>query len=219
MKWARDTHLLAAATGCPNYKLAKVKVPTDLNISNWRALCINYYGKLLLEYLEYGFQLCVNRDAFMFNTNIVNHPSASQFPNDIDVYFDKELQKRAIVGPCQDFPFQVHYSPILSRPKVDDTRHIIVNLSHPWGQAVNDHISNEIYDGVPYILKYLSVEDIVDILGGDVLLSKIDVSRAFRNLRVDPLDYDLLALSGSKTCIWTLVFPWECIREALSVNV
>ena len=189
--------ILVAATGCPNYKLARVSVPTDLNIANWRALCVNYYDKLLLEYLKYGFPLCVNRDTFMFNENIVNHPSAVQFPHDIDTYFDKELKYRAIVGPCQDFPFQVHYSPILSRPKPDDTRHVIVNLSHPWGKAVNDHISNEIYDGVPYILKYPSAEDIVDAidhLGGDVMLSKIDVSRAFRNLHVDPLDYDLLGL-------------------------
>ena len=83
----------------------------------------------------------------MFNTNIVNHPSASKFPNDIDEYFDKELKNRAIVGPYQDFPFQVQYSPILSRPKADDTRRVIVNLSHPWGQAVNDHISKKFMMG------------------------------------------------------------------------
>ena len=113
LQWACDTHALVVATGCPNYKLARVKVPMDLN--------------------------------------------------------------RAIIGPCVDFPFQVHYSPILSRPKVDDTRRVIVNLSHPWGRAVIDYISNEVYDEVAYTLKYLSVEDIVDTidhLGGDVLLSK-----------------------------------------------
>ena len=98
----------------------------------------------------------------MFNKDIVNHPSASQFLSDIDAYFKKELKNRAIVGPCVDFPFQVHYSPILLRPKIDDTRRVIVNLSHPWGQAVNDNISNEVYDGVAYTLKYPSVEDIVD---------------------------------------------------------
>ena len=189
--------MTVSATGCYNYQRARVKVPTDFNIANWRALCVNYYDKLLLEYLEYGFPLCVDRKSFVFNNNVVNHPSTNQFPDDIDAYFVKELKNRAIVGPCENFPFDIHYSPILSRPKTDDTRRVIVNLSHPWGQAVNDHISNEIYDGVPYSLKYPSVQDIVDAvdaLGGDVLLSKIDISRAFRNLRVDPLDYDLLGL-------------------------
>ena len=194
IQWACEAHLLVSATGCYNYQQARVKVPPDLNIANWRALCANYYDKLLLEYLEYGFPLCVNRESFVFNNNVVNHPSAEQFPHDID---GKELKNRAIIGPCEGFPFDVHYSPILSRPKTDDTRCVIVNLSHPWGQAVNDHISNEIYDGVPYSLKYPSVQDIVDAvdaLGGDVLLSKIDISRAFRNLWVDPIDYDLLGL-------------------------
>ena len=160
------------------YQQARIKVPTDLNIANLRALCANYYDKLLLEYLEYGFPLCVNKETFVFNNNVVNHPSAEQFPDDIEAYFGKELENRAIVGPCKDFPFNVHYSPILSRPKTDDTRRVIVNLSHPWGQAVNDHISNEIYDRVPYSLKYPSVQDIVDavdVLGGDVGVMKIRI--------------------------------------------
>ena len=164
LQWACDAHALVSATGCPNYKLARIKVPTDLNITNWRALYVNYYDKLLLEYLEYGFPLCVNRDSFVYNKDIVNHPSASQFASDIDAYFEKELKNRAIVGPCGDLPFQVHYSPILSRPKADDTRWVIVKLSHPWGHAVNDCISNEVYDGVAYTLKYPSVKDIVDAI-------------------------------------------------------
>ena len=90
-------------------------------------------------------------------------------------------------GPA--FPFPVHHSPLLSRPKPDDTRRIIVNLSFPYGDSVNDRISNAIYDGVNFQLKYPSVDNIVEAiheLGPDVLLSKIDVSRAFRNLCVDP---------------------------------
>ena len=65
LQWACDAHLLVAATGCYNYQLARVKVPTELNIPYWMALCVNYYDKLLLEYLEYAFPLCVNRDSFV----------------------------------------------------------------------------------------------------------------------------------------------------------
>ena len=74
---------------------------------------------------------------------------------------------------------------------------IIVNLSSPYGNSVNDRISNEVYDGTEFELKYPSVDNIVNAiheLGPDVLLSKIDVSRAFRNLRVDTGDFDLLGL-------------------------
>ena len=124
--------------------------------------------------------------------------SAEQFPADIEAYFQKEFKHSAIIGPCDDIPFLVHYSPLLSRPKLGDTRRVIVNLSAPYGASVNDAISNELYDSVPFKLKYPTVEDIVNAIeqfDSDVLLSKIDVSRAFRNLRTDPGDFDLLGLS------------------------
>ena len=198
IQWVCEAHTIVSATKRPNYQVARIKVPTELNIDNWRALCGNFQDQILLDYLEYGFPLCVNRSNFIHNESVTNHPSAIQFPHDVDIYFEKELKHKAIVGPCPAFPFPVHYSPLLSRPKPDDTRRIIVNLSFPYGDSVNDRISNAVYDGADFNLKYPSVDNIVEAiheLGPDVLLSKIDVSRAFRNLRVDPGDFDLLGLS------------------------
>ena len=133
-----------------------------------------------------------------FNTECTNHPSAVNFPSDVDAYFRKETKHKAIVGPCENIPFPIHYSPLLSRPKEGDTRRIIVNMSFPYGSSVNDNISNNEYDGVDFQLRYPTVDDIVKSvqdLGNEVLLSKIDVSRAFRNLRVDPFEYDALGLT------------------------
>ena len=51
--------------------------------------------------------------------------------------------------------------------------------------------------GSYFDLKYPSVDHIVDSLkelGTDALLYKIDISRAFRHLRIDPGDLDLLGL-------------------------
>ena len=70
-------------------------------------------------------------------------------------------------------------------------------MSYPYGVSLNDKICNKNYDGVDFVLKYPSVDEIVETvqhLGSDILLSKIDISRAFRNLRVDPLEYDVLGL-------------------------
>ena len=102
------------------------------------------------------------------------------------------------MGPCDSIPFPIHYSPLLSRPKEGDTRRIIVNISFPYGSSVNDNISNNEYDGVDFQLHYPTVDDImksVQNLGSEALLLKIDVSRAFRNLRVDPFEYDALGLT------------------------
>ena len=197
VQWAIQAHTIVAESHCPNYQGARIKVPTDLKINNWRTLCANFEDQLLLEYLEYGFPLCINKQALTYNVNVDNHPSASAFPRDIEAYFRKEVQHNAIVGPCANIPFPVHYSPLLSRPKANDTRRVIVNLSFPYGDSVNECIPNDWYDGAPYELKYPSLDNIVgtiEELGPDVLLSKIDVSRAFRNLRVDPGDIDVLGL-------------------------
>ena len=186
-----------ASTDCPNYKRSRITVPTELNIKNWRSLCGNYEDQVLLDYLEFGFPLCVDRSNFVFNTNVNNHYSADQFPSDIDAYFHKEIHQKAIVGPCKYVPFKVHYSPLLSRPKAGDTRRVIVNLSSPYGHSVNDCIQKDIYDNTAYTLTYPSIDiitDAIQTLDYDVMLSKIDVSRAFRNLRVDPGDFDLLGL-------------------------
>ena len=196
-QWAFTAHKLVKASGTYNYRHCRIKVPTELNINNWRVLCANYHDQKLLDYLEYGFPLCIDRSELVFNTAGVNHPSAEKFPLDVDAYFTKETQHKAIVGPCENIPFPIHYSPLLSRPKQDDTRRVIVNMSYPYGASLNDKICNKNYDGVDFVLKYPSVDEIVETvqhLGSDVLLSKIDISRAFRNLRVDPLEYDVLGL-------------------------
>ena len=197
-QWAFKAHQLVKASGIYNYRQCRINVPTELNIENWRALCSNYHDQKLLDYLEYGFPLCMNRDQFQLNTECTNHPSAVNFSSDVDAYFRKETKHKAIVGPCENIPFPIHYSPLLSRPKEGDTRRIIVNMSFPYGSSVNDNISNNEYDGVDFQLRYPTVDDIVKSvqdLGNEVLLSKIDVSRAFRNLRVDPFEYDALGLT------------------------
>ena len=54
-QWACDAHIIVKQTGQPNYASARIQVPTELNIANWRKLCGNYRDQLLLDYLEFGF--------------------------------------------------------------------------------------------------------------------------------------------------------------------
>ena len=208
--WAFKAHQMVATTNCPNYRGARIRVPNELNINNWRALCGNYEDQLLLDYLEFGFPLCVDRNQFKFNTDVVNHSSATLFPSDIDKYFEKEIKHKAIVGPCHNIPFVTHYSPLLSRPKPDDTRRVIVNLSAPYGNSVNDCIAKDVYDNVPFTLSYPLVDNIIEAiqdLDYDVMLSKIDISCAFRNFPVDPGDFDLLGLKWKDNTYLDISIP------------
>ena len=57
IEWAFMAHQVVATSNCLNYKSARIKVPTELNINNWRSLCGKYEGQFLLDYLELGFPL------------------------------------------------------------------------------------------------------------------------------------------------------------------
>ena len=87
-----------------------------------------------------------------------------------------------------------------------------MNLSYPEGSSINDCIQDDIYDEVAFKLKYPTVDDIVQQvvdLDQDVVLSKIDISRAFCNLRLDPIDYDVMGLSWKNKSFIDVSIPME----------
>ena len=110
----------------------------------------------------------------------------------------EELSHKAIIGPFEELPGSFHISPLMTRDKQDsDKKRTIMDLSWPKGHSVNNGVSKEKYLGTQYTLHYPSVDNITAALrriGPGAKLFKVDISRAFRHLRVDPADIDLLGL-------------------------
>ena len=80
---------------------------------------------------------------------------------------------------------------MLTRPKYGDKRRVIIDLSYPKGNAVNDFVNRDALDGTEFTLRFPTIDDIAnDIIGcmDDPVLFNIDVACAFHNLRVDPAD-------------------------------
>ena len=78
-----------------------------------------------------------------------------------------------------------------------DRRRVIIDLSWPHGASVNSGIDKDTYLDSAFTLTFPTVDHITSELkrlGRGALLYKIDVSRAFRHVRIDPGDYDLLGL-------------------------
>ena len=91
--------------------------------------------------------------------------------------------------PLPPFP-HTHCSPIGSAPKPDGSVRLILDLSSPRGQSVNDGISKE-----EFTCKYSKFDDAVSIilhLGKGALMGKIDIKHAFRICPVDPEQWSLL---------------------------
>ena len=121
------------------------------------------------------------------------------YPHDVEAYLQEEIEFGAIVGPFLDPPFkELHISPFMTREKPGgDHRRVIMDLSFPHGMAVNTNISKDTYLGTEFILTLPSIDHItnkIKHLGKGSLIYKVDISRAFRHIKIDPRDYFLLGL-------------------------
>ena len=107
-------------------------------------------------------------------------------------YLHKEIKECAIVDPVTDLDHPAfHCSPLLTRHKDGNKRRGIIDLSYPKGNAVNDFLDRDAFDGTEFTLRFPTIDDIAhNIIGcmDNPVLFKIDVARAFRHLHVDPAD-------------------------------
>ena len=185
-------HNLVRQSGVPNFFKCRIPVETA-NV--WRTYLKDYWDQQLPDLLQFRFPL--DRDSII-TSSYVNYTSANQFHMDVQAYIDEELAHGAMYSPYNDPPFPVHISPLMTREKQNSAvRRTIVDLSWPKGASVNDFVHKCKYLDTYFTLQYPSIDDITNKLkelGPGALLYKVDISRAFRQLRVDPGDIDLLGI-------------------------
>jgi len=177
----------------PNCVSPRVVVPTKLNLPLFQHLLSNYWDHQLLSFLHCGFPLDISPGASISTGPIVNHSSASQFSSHIEHYLNTEAEHGAVIGPFVTTPIpNLHSSPMLTRPKDGSTkRRVIVDLSWPHKSSVNDAVKTDSYMGTPFTLRFPTVDDIaarIISFRGRCLLYKVDLQRAFRQLKIDPKD-------------------------------
>ena len=192
-------HNAVKQQGNPNFIGARIPVQSQLNVEAWQRELSSYWDQQLLQFIQFGFPLGFNRTCELRHTD-ENHKSAVEFPNDIANYLKEELEHKAIYGPFKANPIEgCHVSPFMTRHKPDSSnRRVIIDLSWPRYYSVNDGIDKHMYMGSAFNLTFPTIDDLTNELvqlGKGAHIFKIDVSRAFRHLKIDPLDYDLLGLS------------------------
>ena len=114
-----------------------------------------------------------------------NQTGVTGFKDDIIHYLETEMRYGATLGPFQKSPFgeENALSPLNSVAKKDsqDGR-VIVNLSFPKGDSINDGILKDYYLGEYDKLTFLSVDDLVRQvrkLGPGCKLFKRDLCKGF----------------------------------------
>ena len=195
-----NLHEQVALSGQPNYLGCRLPVPTKLNIALWRQLLAGYSDYQVCEFLEYGWPVNYTKsDLPQFHPT--NHASAHRFFPHVDKHVITELQHGGTIGPFTHNPFSspITMSPLQTVEKKGTTdRRVVMDLSFPQGSSVNDGIPKNSYCNSPYKLQYPSVDDLVRIIrekGQGCHLYKRDLSRAYRQLYIDPGDYNLLGFS------------------------
>ena len=97
-------------------------------------------------------------------------------------------------GPFQETPINMHISPMKQGL---DNRRTIVDLSWPHGCSLKDVVYKNRYLDSYHYLSYLSIDNIVDRLkklGPGALLYIVDISRAYRHIKINPRDLNMLGL-------------------------
>ena len=123
------------------------------------------------------------------------------------------MQFGAIQGPyTENLITNCHFSPFLTREKSNAShRRVIIDLSWPKDASVNLGVDKNSYLASDFQLTFPTVDDIIDAINdvgrGDCLY-KVDISRAFRHVKIDPFDYDLLGLKWRDVAFFDTCLPF-----------
>ena len=187
------------ATGLPNYMGTRRKIPSQLNCEKWDELLEEYEDRQICDFIKYGWPVSFTAPSLPISTP-ANHASALRHPEAIKRFIDKELHMQALLGPFPEDPFQpwTKVSPLMTRDKKEGSgKRVILDLSFPPGRSVNDGIIKNFFQGDDFFYTLPTPLDLADHIlkaGRGAYLWKADLQRAYRQLRIDPLDYPLLAI-------------------------
>ena len=184
--------------GYPNRWGAKHRVTSKWNLDKFEQLLKDYEDKEIVKWLKYVWPIGRLQYLEEPEHSSKNHKGATEFPQDLEKYIKKEQSYGAVKGPYRKIPFngKVGISPLSTRPKKDSTeRRVILDLSFPIGGAVNDGIPKDTYMGFAVKLTFPKTDDFavrIFQLGEGCCMFKVDLSRYFRQIPLDPGDYALI---------------------------
>ena len=195
-----DIFELVRATGVPNYLGACIRIPSAINCDALDHLLHGYHDAEISDFLRFGWPGGYTAPTPPITTE-QNHPSATNFPDHVQKFIDKEVELGAMLGPFPAPPFSPwsQVSPLMTvEKKESSSRRVIIDLSFPMGAGVNAGVPKNFFQGAPKQYSLPTVNDLAELIvaaGPGSYLWKADLERAYRQLRSDPLDYPLMCIT------------------------
>ena len=128
-------------SGVPNKFKKCIPLCTAWNIKLLEMFHTDYEDREVVDWLTYGFLVSRNDSVAKIEPADHKHNGVNLFPQHIHEYIDTELKYHATMGPFAVLPFigEIRISPLSTRPKKDSgKRRVILDLSFPFGNSVND---------------------------------------------------------------------------------
>ena len=196
-----QAHKAVRASGKYNFEGCKIPIPTAIRYDRLETALgsnISPKDRRVLSLLKYGMPIGC-KAGFGVSTPQKNHFSAISYKKDIESYLVKNIATQAMLGTFLKSPIpNVCFSPLMTVPKEDVNRRVIVDFSFPPGKAINEGISRSTYLDMEVSFSLPSVLSMVtriNELGPGCLLYKRDLKGAFRQFGLDPGDYGLAGVS------------------------
>ena len=176
------------ASGVPNRKGMRVPLPCTFDLEYIGQEIGGYHDQKLLEYLTFSFSLGLNPDIPIVSKATDNHASAKHHDVYIDDFIAMERQHGVLRGPFTSKPHdKFTWSPLMTHPN-GSGRRVILDLSFR-DCSVNKATQKGVYKDRDFSLKLPRLDDLIPTLtalGPDARLMKVDISRAFRHVKIDP---------------------------------
>jgi hypothetical protein len=212
-----ELHEKIHASGYLNFEGLRIPLRTQLNIAFWKSNLTHYSDNIIVDYFEFGWPINYCEVASPSSCSH-NHPTATAYPDVIQEYISTESKHGSLVGPfpCQPFLSPLTISPLHTVPKKGSNcaaRRVVLDLSYPPDHSVNAGIPKSSYLDEALQLEYPSVDRLADLLvscnsEGGAWMLKRDLSRAYRQLRIDPFDYNKLGFKWQDEFYFDISLPF-----------
>lgn len=169
--------------------------------------------EIVRQGIMYGFSLQYTGPP-LSEVSIEMHKSGLEYREKIREYIDTEIAYSAIAGPFSSPPFSpwCRTSPLMTRPKGEgDKRRVIVDLSYPDGNNVNEGVVKNNYFGAHITHVLPRISDVVDVIvqrNFDVMIATVDIRRAYRNFPGCPFDFPLNVIKFDNQYFIDLAMPF-----------
>ena len=174
------------------------RIVTPLRLREWERVLSGHPDREFAQFvcvgIRDGFRIGFNYRGAQCKPGPGNMKSVRLHEEEVERYIGSEREARRLLGPMERNRFpQVHISPFGVIPKSEPGKwRLIVDLSSPCGNSVNDGINKEWCS-----LSYISVDDVaarIVSLGKGALMAKFDLKSAYRQIPVYPDDRWLLGM-------------------------